>query len=43
MQECTFCRKPLLFDRFESRTKASCAAEINCQIPNCPQIAAIAN
>lgn len=41
--ECTFCRKPLLFDRFESRTKASCAAEINCQIPNCPQIAAIAN
>lgn len=41
--ECTFCRKPLLFDRFESRTKAACAAEINCQIPNCPQIAAIAN
>lgn len=41
--ECTFCRKPLLFDRFEARTKASCAAELNCQIPNCPQIAAIAN
>lgn len=41
--ECTFCRKPLLFDRFEARTKASCAVEIDCQIPNCPQIAAIAN
>ncbi|XP_055642485.1 5-aminolevulinate synthase, erythroid-specific, mitochondrial isoform X1 [Toxorhynchites rutilus septentrionalis] len=41
--ECAFCRRPLLFDRFESRTKSTCAAEINCQIPNCPQIAAIAN
>ncbi|XP_058447324.1 5-aminolevulinate synthase, non-specific, mitochondrial isoform X2 [Malaya genurostris] len=42
-EECTFCRKPLLFDRFESRTKESCTAEIKCQIPNCPQIAAMAN
>uniref|UniRef100_U5EVJ4 5-aminolevulinate synthase n=1 Tax=Corethrella appendiculata TaxID=1370023 RepID=U5EVJ4_9DIPT len=41
-EECTFCRKPLLFDRFEARS-ASCTAEINCQIPNCPQIAALAN
>ncbi|XP_049283864.1 5-aminolevulinate synthase, erythroid-specific, mitochondrial isoform X2 [Anopheles funestus] len=45
-EECTFCRKPLLFDRFEARTSAtaaSCARELNCQIPNCPQIAAMAN
>uniref|UniRef100_A0AAG5CTY1 5-aminolevulinate synthase n=2 Tax=Anopheles atroparvus TaxID=41427 RepID=A0AAG5CTY1_ANOAO len=48
--ECAFCRKPLLFDRFEARTKSSssaaassCAAEVICQIPNCPQIAAVAN
>ncbi|XP_052864801.1 5-aminolevulinate synthase, erythroid-specific, mitochondrial [Anopheles cruzii] len=47
-EECAFCRKPLLFDRYESRTRGgsaggSCAAEIHCQIPNCPQIAAMAN
>ncbi|XP_053679530.1 5-aminolevulinate synthase, erythroid-specific, mitochondrial [Anopheles nili] len=44
-EECAFCRKPLLFDRFEARTKiaAGCASESICQIPNCPQIAAMAN
>lgn len=45
-EECAFCRKPLLFDRFEARTSAgasSCAQELHCQIPNCPQIAAVAN
>jgi 5-aminolevulinate synthase len=42
--ECTFCKKPLLFDRFEARTK-DCAEEQgqSCQIPNCPQMVAAAH
>ncbi|XP_059468782.1 5-aminolevulinate synthase, erythroid-specific, mitochondrial isoform X2 [Neocloeon triangulifer] len=33
-QACTFCQKPLMFDRCESRT--------GCQEPNCPQLVAAA-
>lgn len=37
-EECTFCRKPILFDLYEARTKG-CATQLGCQLPNCPQIA----
>nr|XP_023020834.1 5-aminolevulinate synthase, nonspecific, mitochondrial-like [Leptinotarsa decemlineata] len=38
-QECQFCQKPIMFDIFASRSR-NCAAEINCNIPNCPQMVA---
>lgn len=38
-QECTFCRKPILFDHFEARSRG-CGADLNCAIPNCPQLVA---
>ncbi|CAO1412861.1 unnamed protein product [Diamesa serratosioi] len=38
-EECGFCRKPLLFDHFEARWRsAQCGSEINCKIPDCPQV-----
>jgi 5-aminolevulinate synthase len=40
-EECTFCRKPILFERYEARVRG-CATEINCAIPNCPQMMAAA-
>lgn len=43
LQECTFCRKPILFDHFEARTRNACGSEINCAIPNCPQMIIAAN
>ncbi|CRL02464.1 CLUMA_CG015293, isoform B [Clunio marinus] len=43
-EECAFCKKPLLFDHFEARTRgvgANCGPKLNCEIPNCPQIIAV--
>lgn len=46
-EECTFCRKPLLFDHFESRWRPNqCSDKTgqnnnNCNIPNCPQLIAV--
>ncbi|XP_072402000.1 5-aminolevulinate synthase, erythroid-specific, mitochondrial [Diabrotica undecimpunctata] len=40
-QQCKFCQKPLLFDYYESRENRRCAADIHCDIPNCPQLVAI--
>jgi 5-aminolevulinate synthase len=43
-QECAFCKKPLLFDHFEARTRGvgpNCGPQLNCAIPNCPQIVAV--
>lgn len=37
-EECTFCRKPILFDHYEARTRG-CATELGCSLPNCPQVA----
>nr|XP_018902130.1 PREDICTED: 5-aminolevulinate synthase, erythroid-specific, mitochondrial isoform X2 [Bemisia tabaci] len=45
-EECTFCKKPLLFAHYEARTRGlerSCATTLGCVIPNCPQISAAAN
>jgi len=44
-KECEYCRKPLLFDQLEARTRfGKCAPkEPMCQIPNCPQLIAAAN
>lgn len=41
-EECTFCRKPILFDFFEARDRVNCGAQqqISCAIPNCPQMVA---
>uniref|UniRef100_A0A336LZS4 5-aminolevulinate synthase n=1 Tax=Culicoides sonorensis TaxID=179676 RepID=A0A336LZS4_CULSO len=43
-KECEFCRKPLLFDQLEARTRSNnskCGPmEPLCQIPNCPQLVA---
>lgn len=41
-QECTFCRKPLLFDLFEEREHGhlNAAQQLACGIPNCPQMVA---
>lgn len=39
-EECAFCKKPLLFDHFEARTR-NCGPELNCALPNCPQILAV--
>lgn len=45
-QECTYCRKPVLFNKLESRTLWSTEQEKAiadlCTIPNCPQVAAYA-
>ncbi|XP_071440100.1 5-aminolevulinate synthase, erythroid-specific, mitochondrial isoform X2 [Hetaerina americana] len=39
--ECEFCKKPLLFKRFEARTmQAECWKDITCKEPNCPQLVA---
>lgn len=38
-EECTFCRKPILFDHFEARVRG-CATDVQCAIPNCPQMVA---
>lgn len=43
LQECTFCRKPILFDRFEARTRDACGDLLSCAIPNCPQMAVAAH
>lgn len=44
LQECEFCRKPLLFDAMEARTRTSnCRVSNECQFPNCPQLVAAAN
>lgn len=43
MQECTFCRKPLLFDLFEEREHGHlnvAQQQMACGIPNCPQMVA---
>ncbi|KAJ3639517.1 hypothetical protein Zmor_002874 [Zophobas morio] len=37
-KECRYCQKPILFDYFESRTRESCAKDLPCDIPNCPQL-----
>ncbi|KAK6641239.1 5-aminolevulinate synthase, nonspecific, mitochondrial [Polyplax serrata] len=34
--ECSYCRKPLLFQKLESRVHNDVA--VNCELPNCPQI-----
>ncbi|KAK5638349.1 hypothetical protein RI129_012644 [Pyrocoelia pectoralis] len=40
-KECTFCRKPIMFDYFEDRnTRNDCSKELVCDIPNCPQMVA---
>ena len=39
-KECKFCRKPIMFDYFEARTRNDCSKEILCDIPNCPQMVA---
>lgn len=47
LQECEYCRKPLLFDQLEARTRANTSncgpIDPICQIPNCPQLVAAAN
>ncbi|GJQ68115.1 Alas [Trypoxylus dichotomus] len=35
--ECKFCRQPILFDYFESRTRQDYVKDVICGIPNCPQ------
>lgn len=40
-EECTFCRKPILFDEYEARVKG-CATTLGCLLPNCPQVATVA-
>ncbi|XP_055313971.1 5-aminolevulinate synthase, erythroid-specific, mitochondrial [Sitodiplosis mosellana] len=43
-EECAFCRKPILFEHFEQRTRSGgCGIEVNCAIPNCPQMVVAAN
>ncbi|CRK99255.1 CLUMA_CG012610, isoform A [Clunio marinus] len=42
IQECLFCKKLLLFDHFEARTRgvdANCGPKFNCEIPNSQIIA----
>ncbi|XP_022915181.1 5-aminolevulinate synthase [Onthophagus taurus] len=39
-KECEFCQKPILFDYFEARTRGNCRSEVQCDIPNCPQMVA---
>ncbi|KAK4878274.1 hypothetical protein RN001_010780 [Aquatica leii] len=41
-KECDFCRKPIMFDYFEARTRNNYTKEILCDIPNCPQMVAAA-
>lgn len=36
-EECTFCKKPLLFDHFEKRVFNILADGLPCSIPNCPR------
>lgn len=36
--ECAFCKKPSLFDYYESRVHG-CASQIACEIPDCPRMA----
>ncbi|XP_046407281.1 5-aminolevulinate synthase, erythroid-specific, mitochondrial isoform X2 [Ischnura elegans] len=38
--ECEFCKKPLLFKRYEARTVAECRRDVSCEEPNCPQLVA---
>ncbi|CAH1153709.1 unnamed protein product [Phaedon cochleariae] len=44
-QECQFCQKPILFDYYESRENRAFAEvfakDIQCSIPNCPQLVAM--
>jgi len=40
--ECAFCRKPVLFKHFETRTRGIDSMKIDCAIPNCPQMIAVA-
>lgn len=47
-QSCTFCQKPLLFDRFEARVHNSgfgmhCEDIPPCKLPNCPLMVAAAS
>lgn len=39
---CQFCKKPIMFDYFEARTRGNCSQELLCDIPNCPQMVATA-
>ncbi|KAF5272010.1 hypothetical protein FQR65_LT04991 [Abscondita terminalis] len=41
-KECDFCRKPIMFDYFEARTRSDCSRELLCDVPNCPQRVAAA-
>lgn len=41
-ETCDFCRKPLLFDFYESRTRSN-SMDMNCQVSNCPQKVAAVN
>ncbi|XP_044256444.1 5-aminolevulinate synthase, erythroid-specific, mitochondrial isoform X2 [Tribolium madens] len=43
-KNCPYCQKPLLFDYFESRSRPEqgCAQDLNCNIPNCPQLVGVA-
>ncbi|XP_026466616.1 5-aminolevulinate synthase, nonspecific, mitochondrial-like [Ctenocephalides felis] len=41
--ECKFCRKPLLYDHYEARTRGNKYKSAEpCTIPNCPQMIAVA-
>lgn len=43
-EECAFCKKPLLFDHFEARERGvgfNCGPDLNCTLPNCPQLVAV--
>lgn len=39
-EQCQFCHQPILFDYYESRNNRSCAKDVLCNIPNCPQMVA---
>lgn len=41
-QECKYCQKPILFDYLESRSHKDHYKELMCNIPNCPQLLAVA-
>ncbi|EFA03355.2 5-aminolevulinate synthase, erythroid-specific, mitochondrial isoform X2 [Tribolium castaneum] len=42
-KNCPYCQKPLLFDYFESRSRLEqgCGKDLNCTIPNCPQLVGV--
>lgn len=41
-QECTWCHKTILFEHYEARVRG-CSSKLDCTVPNCPQMVAVAH